>query len=90
MNAFISLRDNIRRYILSREMLFLKIWNGLVAFVGLMCIKANFGYNKTVSQTWLSIIIALVCAFFPIQGVSIVLIIVLLADLMALWASFSL
>ena len=84
MNAFISLRDNIRRYILSREMLFLKIWNGLVAFVGLMCIKANFGYNKTVSQTWLSIIIALVCAFFPIQGVSIVLIIVLLADLMAL------
>ncbi|MBE5915248.1 MAG: hypothetical protein E7273_00225 [Pseudobutyrivibrio ruminis] len=81
MNTFIRLRDNIRRFILSREMLFLKIWSALVAFVGLMCIRINFGYNKTVSQVWVSIIIALVCAFFPIQGVSIVLTIVLLLDL---------
>ena len=84
MNEFIRLRDDIRRFILSREMLFLKIWSGLVAFVGLMCIKANFGYNKTISQLWVSIIIAIVCAFFPIQGVSLVLIIVLLINLLSL------
>ena len=84
MNAFIRIRDDIRKFILSREMLFLKIWSALVAFVGLMCIKVNFGYNKTISQTWLLVIIAIICAFFPIQGVSIVLTIILLADLLSL------
>ncbi|MCR4831039.1 MAG: hypothetical protein K5883_06240 [Pseudobutyrivibrio sp.] len=84
MNAFIRLRDDIRKFILSREMLFIKIWSAIVAFVGLICIKVNFGYNKTVSQTWLLIVIALLCAFFPIQGVSVVLTIVLLLDLLEL------
>ena len=84
MNAFIRLRDDVRRFVLSREMLFLKIWSALVAFVGLMCIRANFGHNKHVSQLWASIIIAIICAFFPIQGVSIVLTIVLLIDLVSL------
>ena len=84
MNAFIRLRDDIRRFILSREMLFLKVWSAIVAFFGLMCIKANFGYNATLSKVWVSIIIALVCAFFPIQGVSLVLIVVLLVDLATL------
>ena len=84
MNAFIRTRDDIRKFILSREMLFLKIWSAIVAFVGLICIKANFGYNKTISQTWLLVVIAIICAFFPIQGVSIVLTIILLIDLLAL------
>ncbi|WP_028234336.1 hypothetical protein [Pseudobutyrivibrio sp. MD2005] len=90
MNAFIRFRDDIRRYILSREMLFLKIWSALVAFIGLMCIKVNFGYNETISKWWISVLIALVCAFFPIQGVSIVLTIVLLIDLLELGAQTAL
>ncbi|QFJ53998.1 hypothetical protein [Pseudobutyrivibrio xylanivorans] len=84
MNAFIRLRDDIRRFVLSREILFLKIWSALVAFVGLMCIRSNFGHNKQLSQMWVSIIIAIVCAFFPIQGVSMILAIVLLIDLVSL------
>lgn len=90
MNAFIRFRDNIRRYILTREMFFLKIWNALVAFVGLLCISANFGYNEKISKIWVSILIALVCAFFPIQGVSIVLTVVLLIDLLELGAQTAL
>lgn len=90
MNAFIRLRDDIRKFILSREMLFLKIWSALIAFVGLMCIKANFGYNKTISQLWVAIIIAIICAFFPVQGVSIVLLVVLLVDLVSLSAQTAL
>lgn len=84
MNAFIRFRDDIRRFVLSREMLFLKIWSALVAFIGLMCIRSNFGHNKQVSQLWVSIVIAIICAFFPIQGVSLVLTIVLLLDLASL------
>ena len=84
MNAFIRLRDDVRRFVLSREMLFLKIWNALVAFVGLMCISSNFGHNKHISQLWVSIVIAFICAFFPIQGISIILTIVLLIDLVSL------
>ena len=56
-----------------------------MAFLGLLCISANFGHNKQISQIWVSIIISIVCAFFPIQGVALVLAIVLLVDL----ASFS-
>ena len=84
MNAFIRFRDDIRRFVLSREMLFLKIWSALVAFIGLMCIRSNFGHNKQVSNLWVSIVIAIICAFFPIQGVSLVLTIVLLLDLASL------
>ncbi|MCR5580673.1 MAG: hypothetical protein K6F66_03705 [Pseudobutyrivibrio sp.] len=90
MNAFIRLRDDIRRFILAREMIFLKIWSALVAFVGLMCIRTNFGYHKTISQLWVTFIIAILCAFLPIQGVAIVLMVVLLVDLMALSAQVAL
>lgn len=90
MNAFIRLRDDIRRFILSREMIFLKIWSALIAFVGLMCIKSNFGYNDTVSQLWVSIIITIISAFFPIQGVSLILLLVLLIDLAELGAQVAL
>ncbi len=84
MNAFIRFRDDVRRFVLSREMLFIKLWSALVAFVGLLCIRANFGHNKQISQIWVSIIISIVCAFFPIQGVALVLTIVLLVDLASL------
>lgn len=84
MNTFITIRDNIRKFILSRELLFLKLWNFIIALVGLLCIKSNFGYQKTISQTWVSIVLAIACAFLPISGVSIVLIIAILVDLSAL------
>ncbi len=84
MNAFIRLRDDIRRFILAREMLFLKIWSALIAFIGVTCINLNVGYNKTIRKPWIAIIIAVMCAFFPIQGVSLVLIAVLLIHLLAL------
>lgn len=84
MNAFIRFRDDIRRFVLSKEMLFLKLWSAFVALVGLLCIRSNFGHNKQLSQLWVSIIISIVCAFFPIQGVAIILAIVLLIDLASL------
>ena len=77
MNAFIRFRDDIRRFVLSKEMLFIKLWSAFIALVGLFCISANFGHNKQISQVWDSIIISLICAFFPIQGVALVLAIVL-------------
>lgn len=86
MNAFIRFRDDIRRFVLSKEMLFLKLWSAFVAFIGLLCISSNFGHNKTISQIWVSIIISIVCAFFPIQGVALVLAIVLFVDLASLSA----
>ena len=90
MNAFIRVRDDIRKYVLSREMLFLKIWNGLVAFVGLLCISANFGHFKQVSNIGVSIILSIICAFFPIRGVSIVLAAVLFIDLLSIKAEIAL
>ncbi len=84
MNAFIKIRDDIRKYVLSRELFFLKIWSALVAFVGLMCIRTNFGHQKQISQLWVTIVISIVCAFFPIQGVATVLAIVLFIDLASL------
>lgn len=84
MNAFIRLRDDIRKYVLSREIFFLRIWNALVTFVGLMCIRSNFGHQKIVSSIWMTILLTIVCAFFPIQGVALVLAIVLFIDLASL------
>ncbi|MCR5415201.1 MAG: hypothetical protein K6E79_00210 [Pseudobutyrivibrio sp.] len=86
MNAFINLRDGIRKFVLSREMLFIKIWNGLVAFVGLICINNNLGFCKPLNNILITLLISIVCAFFPIQGVALVLAIVMLINLAALSA----
>ncbi len=84
MNNFIRLRDRIRKLILSKEMLFIRLWHGIIAFAGLLCIKNNFGYQKTVSQIWVSLLLTVACAFLPMPGVAVVLMIVLLVDLAAL------
>ncbi len=84
MNSFIIFRDNIRKAVLAKESLFIKIWTGIIALVGLLCISANFGYQKTLSQTWVSLALALVCAFLPVRGMAAVLTIVLLVDLSSL------
>lgn len=84
MNSFIIFRDNIRKAVLAKESLFIKIWTGLIALVGLLCISTNFGYQKTLSQTWVSIVLAFVCAFLPVRGMAAVLTIVLLVDLSSL------
>ncbi len=84
MNSFIIFRDNIRKAVLAKESLFIKIWTGIIALVGLLCISANFGYQKTLSQTWVSFVLALVCAFLPVRGMAAVLTIVLLVDLSSL------
>ncbi len=84
MNSFIIFRDNIRKAVLAKESLFIKIWTGIIALVGLLCISANFGYQKTLSQTWVSLVLALVCAFLPVRGMAAVLTIVLLVDLSSL------
>lgn len=84
MVGFIKLRDKIRKFVLAREMMFLRIWNMLIAFVGLMCINKNFGYQKTLSQTWVSIVLAIACGFMPLKGVSAVLIVVIAIDLASL------
>ncbi len=84
MNSFIIFRDNIRKAVLAKESLFIKIWTGIIALVGLLCISANFGYQKTLSQTWVSVVLALVCAFLPVRGMAAVLTIVLLVDLSSL------
>lgn len=84
MNNFIKIRDTIRRFVLAREMFFLKVWNALITFAGLICINVNFGYQKAISHIWIAVIIALVGAFLPIAGVSFVLVTVLVIDLFAL------
>ena len=81
MNAFIRLRDGIRRFVLSREMLFLHLWNGIIALVGLLCINHSFGYQKLVTSPLAVIVISVACAFLPLKGVSVVLAMVLLVNL---------
>ncbi|MCR4694920.1 MAG: hypothetical protein K5773_06330 [Pseudobutyrivibrio sp.] len=81
MNAFINFRDGIRQFVLAREMVFIKIWHGLVALVGLLAISHNFGYNKTISPLPITLLVSLACAFFPMDGVALVLSAFLLIDL---------
>lgn len=84
MNGFITIRDKIRRFVLAREILFIKLWNMLIAFVGLLCINNNFGYQKIISKPGVSLLLAIACGFLPLSGVSVVLMLVLVIDLLSL------
>ncbi len=84
MNSFITVRDRIRKFILSKEMLFLKLWNMLIALAGTLIISTQFGYQKQLGHVWVAILISLVCAFLPLSGVSLVLVLYLAVNLAAL------
>ena len=84
MNSFITARDRIRKFILSKEILFLKLWNMLIALAGTLLISTQFGYQKIPGQIWVAILISLVCALLPLSGVSFVLVAYLVINLYAL------
>lgn len=84
MNTFIHFRDGIRKFVLQREMIFLRLWNVIVAFVGLMAVKDNFGYNKTISETWICLVLALTGILLPMRGVAFVICVFLVVNVVSL------
>ncbi|MCF0132073.1 MAG: hypothetical protein HUJ71_10075 [Pseudobutyrivibrio sp.] len=84
MNSFIRVRDGIRRFVLAREVLMLRIWNFIVAFVGMMVINSNFGYLKNLNHWYVNVAVAAISAFLPMNGAAALLALVLIADLTSL------
>ena len=84
MSTFIEFRDTIRRFIKNYEMILSHVWKFVIAIAGLLYINSNFGYQKTLGQTWVMLLLALGCAFLPMNGLAFILMAVGLINLAAL------
>ena len=89
MTFFIKLREQIRHFFVKRESILLHLWSFAVSFVSLLTINQTFGYQKALNHWWVSVLVALLCAFFPMQGVAGVLLLFIVLHLMALSPSLA-
>ena len=72
MTGFIKFRDKIRQLVAGHEQLLARIWHFAIALVGLLIINQQFGYMRTLNQWWIAVVIAVICAFLPIKGLTTV------------------
>ncbi|MCR5145553.1 MAG: hypothetical protein K6B67_09700 [Lachnospiraceae bacterium] len=84
MTFLIGLRTRIRKIIMKNETWFVKGSRFIFALVALLMLSINFGYQKTLSHWWVSVVIAAICMFIPAQGASVVISFVGVIQLMAL------
>ncbi len=72
MTFFIQIRTSIKQFISRHEEWAGRILRFVIAFVALFALNQNFGYQKTLSQWWVALLLALVCMFLPIRGLTVV------------------
>ncbi len=86
MNIFIKMRDGIRTFISNNDIVVSRIFKGVMAYLCLRIINTNFGYSNVLSNGWISLVVAFLCAFVPGSAFSLVMLIYLFIQLASLSA----
>lgn len=84
MTFFIELRTKIRKFAVTRERWIVCVLRFVLALVALLVTNSVLGYQDILNRWWVAVIIALICAFIQIQGVTAVIIFYGLLHLMTL------
>lgn len=90
MTLFMEIRDRIRGFISRHEAWVSRIWHGVLCLIAFLVIDAKFGYVKALTHPALAIVIAALCAFAPVSASTVVVILFLLFQLVALDAGIAL
>jgi hypothetical protein len=86
MRFLIQLRTRVRKYISSHEVATGRIFRFLLSFVSLLVLNQTFGYQKYLTHWWVSLLVACLCAFLPLQGAGLVIIFMCMMQLATLSA----
>ncbi len=85
MNKYlIYMQDFLRTFLIKHELLAMRISRGFLTFAGLLTINHYFGYGAILSNLLLQIIVAVLCAFVPLSGSCLLLVIFLLLQIFVL------
>lgn len=84
MTFFIQIRTSIKQFISRNEEWVTRILRLVICFAMLTVLNQNFGYQKTLSHWWVPLLLALVCMFLPIRGVTVIVLFFGLLQLLAL------
>ncbi len=84
MSFLIKLRSKIRYMLTRQEEWAVRIVHLGVLFLSFMLINHVIGYQKLLNHWWVALVLALICMFIPVQGVSVTIIFFGLLHLMSL------
>lgn len=84
MTTILELKEKLIRFYGRYEVYITPIARFAVAFVAFWMINLNIGYMKSISQTPVALILALLCSILPVGGTILLVSLVILADLYAL------
>ncbi len=84
MRNFIEFRDYIRSWISTYEAWAKRVLSMLMAFVGILVINSNLGYNEKLSAWYFVLLLTLFAAVLPIKGVGTMLTFIMLIHLYSL------
>lgn len=73
MTLFIEIRSKIRHFLTLREEWVVRVMRFALSFLSLTLINHVIGYQKILNHWWVSLLIALICTFVPIQGISMII-----------------
>ena len=78
MTALLTFRDNVKAFISRYDYIFTPIGKGILALCIFFSISTQFGYLAVLSKGILLVLLALICAFLPLEiitGISAILIV---------------
>ena len=78
------LRNNIRNFIAAHEIGALRIWNAIIVFVSISFLNSTMGYQTLLDHWYVPVLVAIVCAFLPLNAGAVIVMAITLIHLLAL------
>ena len=84
MTFFMKLREQTRNFIMSHDVWVTRVFKGILTLIALEVIVGSFGYSEVLSQKWIHIVIAVLCALVPMSAMALVIELFLVIELLSL------
>ena len=87
MSFFMQFREIVRRFISKYEVAVLRTFRGIVALLCMVILNINFNYAEILQHKWITLALAVLCAFVPTSAYTLVIALYLFVELLSLSTS---
>ena len=84
MSYFMQFRELFRRFISKNEVAVLRTFRGIVALLCLAILNVNFNYAEILQHKWITMALAVLCAFVPASAYTLVISLYVFVELLSL------
>lgn len=84
MNGVTAIKNDIRNFIAMHQIAAVRVWTGILTFVSLTCVNICLGYQNMLDHWYIVLLISVLCAFLPLSGASIIVMLFTMVNLLSL------